>query len=126
MHAQDCAPTAADGISPRPPFPWLSPKNVWFFTAANIDLLGDRLDDFGAAARSVTREAIGTVGSEPAQNPGPVQEIVDQGVDRDHAAADLAPAAPMADRAVSSKSKKTLVGRGPACGRRNGFTYRAR
>jgi hypothetical protein len=37
MHAQDCAPTAADGISPRPPFPWLSPKNVWFFTAANRD-----------------------------------------------------------------------------------------
>jgi hypothetical protein len=36
MHAQDCAPTAADGISPRPPFPWLSPKNVWFFTAANM------------------------------------------------------------------------------------------
>ena len=37
MHAQDCAPTAADGISPRPPFPWLSPKNVWFFTAANSE-----------------------------------------------------------------------------------------
>jgi hypothetical protein len=39
MHAQDCAPTAADGISPRPPFPWLSPKNVWFFTAANKSAL---------------------------------------------------------------------------------------
>jgi predicted AAA+ superfamily ATPase len=23
------------GISPRPPFAWPSPKNVWFFTAAN-------------------------------------------------------------------------------------------
>jgi Nitrile hydratase beta subunit len=36
MHARDCAPTAADGISPSPPFAWPSPKNVWFFTAANI------------------------------------------------------------------------------------------
>jgi hypothetical protein len=35
MHARDCVPTAADGISPRPPFAWPSPKNVWFFTAAN-------------------------------------------------------------------------------------------
>lgn len=35
MHARDCAPTAADGISPRPSFAWPSPKNVWFFTAAN-------------------------------------------------------------------------------------------
>jgi hypothetical protein len=35
MHTRDCAPTAADGISPRPPFAWPSPKNVWFFTAVN-------------------------------------------------------------------------------------------
>jgi len=35
MHARGCVPTAADGISPRPRFAWPSPKNVWFFTAAN-------------------------------------------------------------------------------------------
>jgi len=34
-------------------------------------------------------------GPEPGQDAGPVQEIVHQGVDGDHAAADLAPAAPM-------------------------------
>jgi hypothetical protein len=61
-----------------------------------VDLLGDRLDDLGAAAWPVTREAIGMVGSEPVQDSGPVQEIVHQGVDRDHAAADLAPATPVA------------------------------
>ena len=39
------------------------------------------------------------VGPEPVQKAGPVQEIVHQGVDRDHAAADFEPAAPMAWRA---------------------------
>jgi hypothetical protein len=44
MHARDCVPTATDGISPRPPFAWPSPKNVWFFTAVNnIYLKPDRL-----------------------------------------------------------------------------------
>jgi hypothetical protein len=47
MHARDCAPTAADGISPRPSFAWPSPKNVWFFTAANT--VDD--DRFAADAR---------------------------------------------------------------------------
>ena len=61
-----------------------------------VDLLGDRFDDFGAAAWPVTGGAIGMVGSEPVQDSGPVQEIVHQGVDRDHAAADFEPAMPTA------------------------------
>ena len=56
-----------------------------------VDLLSDRLDDFGAAARPVTADPIGVVGPKPVQDAGPVQEIVHQSVDRDHAAADLAP-----------------------------------
>jgi hypothetical protein len=61
-----------------------------------VDLLSDRFDDVGAATRPVAGDAAGVVGPEPGQDPGPVQEIVDQGVDRDHAAADLAPSAPVA------------------------------
>jgi len=61
-----------------------------------VDLLSDRFDDVGAAARPVAGDAIGVVGPEPGQNAGPVQEIVHQGVDRDHAAADLSPATPVA------------------------------
>jgi hypothetical protein len=64
-----------------------------------VDLPGDRFDDVGAAARPVTGGAIGMVGSEPVQDPGPVQEVVHEGVDRDHAAADFEPTAPTAWRA---------------------------
>ena len=56
-----------------------------------VDLLRDRLDDFGTAALPVAREAIGVVGSEPVQDSGPVQEIVHEGIDGNHAAADLDP-----------------------------------
>jgi hypothetical protein len=66
--------------------PWKRPGKT-AVELPGVDLLGDRLDDVGAAARPVTREAIGVVGSEPVQNAGPMQEIVHQGVDRDHAAA---------------------------------------
>ena len=71
-----------------------------------VDLLGDRRDDFGAAAGPVAGEAVGVVGSEPAQNAGPVQEIVHERIDGDHAAADLAPAAPMTWRAEKQLSQR--------------------
>jgi hypothetical protein len=61
-----------------------------------VDLLGNRVDDVSAAAGPVAGEAVGMVGPEPVQNASPVQEIVDQGIDGDHAAADLKPAAPAA------------------------------
>ena len=60
-----------------------------------VDPLGDRFDDVGAAAGPVTREAIEVVGTEPAQDAGPVQKIMHQRIDRDHAAADLDPPAPI-------------------------------
>jgi hypothetical protein len=64
-----------------------------------VDLLGDRLDDFGAAARPVACDPVRVVGPEPVQDAGPVQEIVHERVDRDHAAADFEPAARAAWRA---------------------------
>ena len=64
-----------------------------------VDLLRDRFDDFGAAAGPVAGEAVGVVGPEPVQDPGSVQEIMHQGVDGDHAAADFEPAPPTAWRA---------------------------
>jgi hypothetical protein len=75
--------------------PWKRPWKT-AVELPRVDQLGNRLDDFGAAAKPVAGEAVAVVGSEPAQDSGPVQEIVDQGVDGDHAAADLAPAAPAA------------------------------
>ena len=63
---------------------------------SGLDLLGDRLDDVGAAARPVAGDAVRVVGPEPVQDPGPVQKVVHQGVDGDHAGANLEPAPPTA------------------------------
>jgi hypothetical protein len=60
-----------------------------------IDLSGDRLDDLSAAARSVTGNPVAVAGAEPVQNAGPVQEIVHQGVDRDHVGAEFDPPVPV-------------------------------
>ena len=46
----------------------------------------------GAAAWPVTAGAVGMGGLEPGQDPGPVQEIVDQGIDRDQLHANFQPA----------------------------------
>jgi hypothetical protein len=78
-----------------------------------VDLAGDGFDDFGAAAGPITRDAVGVVGSEPAQDPGPVQEIVHQGIDRDHGAADFAPPGPRTGRAekqLRQRHHQDLVG----------------
>ena len=56
-----------------------------------IDPPGDRLDDAGAAARPIAGHAIGVVGIEPVEDPGPAQPIMHQGVDGDHAGANLDP-----------------------------------
>ena len=61
-----------------------------------VDPLGNRFDDFGTATRPVAPDAVGVVCPEPAQNPGAVQKVVHQRIDRDHAAADCEPAAPTA------------------------------
>ena len=48
-------------------------------------------NDLGAAAWPVAGRAIGVVGVEPVQDAGAVQKVVNEGVDGDHAGADLMP-----------------------------------
>ena len=57
----------------------------------NIDALSGGLNNFGAAARPVASRAIAVLRLEPVQDAGAMQEIVNQRVDGDHAAADLDP-----------------------------------
>ena len=47
-------------------------------------------NDFGAAAWPVAAGAVRVGSLEPGQDPGPVQKIVDQGIDRDQVHADFA------------------------------------
>jgi hypothetical protein len=78
------------------------PRKRWRKPAVElggVDLLGDDIDDFSAAAWPVAADAVGVVRSEPVQDPGPVQEIVHERVDHDHAATDLVPPVPSAGRA---------------------------
>ena len=56
-----------------------------------IDLLGDQANDVGAAAWPVAAGAVRMGGFEPIQDPGPMQEIVDQSIDRDQLHADFEP-----------------------------------
>ena len=60
----------------------------------SIDPLGDGLNDVRAAAGPVAGRAIRVVRVEPGEYAPSVQKIVNQGVDRDHAAADLVGPAP--------------------------------
>src|SRR5436305_782303 len=56
-----------------------------------IDMSGSGFEDVRAAARLITGETIRVVGPEPMQYPRAAQKIVHQGVDGDHADADLRP-----------------------------------
>ena len=58
----------------------------------SVDLAGDQPHNVGAAAWPVTAGPVGMGSLEPAQDPGPVQEIVDQGIDRDQLHANFEPA----------------------------------
>src|SRR6266404_1970094 len=58
---------------------------------AGIDPPGHGFNDVSAAAAPVAGRAIGMVGAEPVQDAGAVQKIVNEGVDGDHADADLMP-----------------------------------
>ena len=49
----------------------------------SVDLAGDQPHNVGAAAWPVAAGSVGMGGLEPGQDPGPVQEIVDQGIDGD-------------------------------------------
>ena len=60
-----------------------------------VDVPRDGFDDAGAAARPIAGHAVGVVGIEPVEDPSPDQPIVHQGVDGDHAGADLDPEWPI-------------------------------
>ncbi len=57
----------------------------------SIDLIGDQPNDVGAAAWPVATGAIRVGGFEPAQDPGPMQKVMNQGVDRDQLHANFKP-----------------------------------
>ena len=60
---------------------------------SGIDVLGNDLNDIRAAAESVASQPVLVLRLEPLQDPGPVQKVMNQRVDGDHAAADLDPEA---------------------------------
>ena len=71
-------------------------------------------NNVGAATGSVAGRAIRVIGLEPMQDAGAMQKVVNQGVDGDHAAADLGPedhflgsAEQKADRAMARTLSET-------------------
>ena len=58
---------------------------------AGINPFGHGCNDVSAAASPVASRAVGMVGAEPVQDAGAVQKVVNEGVDGDHAGADLVP-----------------------------------
>src|SRR6202043_818642 len=58
---------------------------------SGIDVLGNDCNDIRAAAESVASQPVLVLRLEPGQDPGPVQKVMNQRVDGDHAAADLGP-----------------------------------
>jgi hypothetical protein len=58
---------------------------------ASVDLGGDRPNDLGAAAVDIAADAIGVGGTTVVKDTGPMQKVMDQGVDGDHAFAGLEP-----------------------------------
>ena len=88
-----------------------------------VDPIGHGFNDFSAAASSVAGRAIGMVGAEPVQDAGAVQKVVNEGVDRDHAGANLAPQPQLFRRSEQDGGQ----GHGPApCRRRRRFRAAAR
>jgi hypothetical protein len=78
----------------------------------SIDPFGDQANDIGAAARPVAAWAVRMGGLEPIQDPGPVQKIVDQSIDRDQRHADFEPPWPSvtsADQNAGQRHGEHLV-----------------
>ncbi len=71
---------------------------------ARIDAGGDALDDRGAAARAVAAGTVGVVGFQLAENAGAVQEVVYQGIDRDHHRAGLDPDWPLGSASATGST----------------------
>jgi len=90
---------------------------------AGIDPFSHNFNDLSAAAAPVAGRAIGMVGAEPVQDAGAVQKVVNEGVDRDHAGANLAPQPQLFRRSEQDGGQ----GHGPApCRRRRRFRAAAR
>ena len=80
---------------------------------ARIDLTRDALDNRGAAALGVAAGSIGMLGSEIAEDPRAVQEIVHQRIDRDHHAAGFDPDRPFGiagEQQVGQRHRQHLIG----------------
>ena len=57
----------------------------------SVDLAGDQSHNIGAAAWPVAAGPVRMGSLEPSQDPGPVQKVMDQGIDRDQLHADFQP-----------------------------------
>jgi hypothetical protein len=66
-----------------------------------IDPLGYSCNNVGAAAGPVASRTVLVLRLEPPQDPGPVQKVMNQRVDGDHAAADLGPEGHFLDHRAS-------------------------
>jgi len=62
---------------------------------SGVDLVSNGLNDLCATTRPVARDPVGVLSREPAQDPSPVQEIVNQGVNGDQAGARFMPMRPV-------------------------------
>ena len=79
----------------------------------SVDLCGKQPDNVGAAAWPVTAGPVLMDGLEPGQDPGPVQEIVDEGIDRNQVHTDLQPLGANvspADQDAGQRHRQHLVG----------------
>jgi hypothetical protein len=62
---------------------------------ASINARGEQTENAGAPSRLIALVSIRMVGAQPPQDPGSMQEIVDQGVDRHESCADFDPQRPL-------------------------------
>ena len=60
-----------------------------------VDPISNRPNDVRASTRPVTRDPVGVLSRKPAQDPSPVQKIVNQGVNGDQAGARFMPMRPV-------------------------------
>jgi hypothetical protein len=60
-----------------------------------VNSVGNALNNVRALTRSVTHDPVGVLSRKPAQDPGAVQKIVNQRVNRDQAGARLMPMRPV-------------------------------
>src|SRR5580704_18203081 len=74
---------------------------------ASIDMCSEDTDDAGAPSRLVAPGAVRMVSAQPLQDPGSVQEIVDQGVDGYQVRADFEPQRPSSTPARRSRATAT-------------------